>query len=157
MISITITFCGHRTIDDSDTVYNHLIKTLENFFKDAFTLNRELTFFCGGYGEFDLLSSKAIDKLREIYTLVKIKKIFVTPYITGNAETRNQYMKKFYDEILYPPLENVPKRFCIIKRNEWMVEHSDFVISYLKYDWGGAKHTFDYAIKKKKHIIPLSI
>ena len=37
---------------------------------------------------------------------------------------------KLYDSTLYPPLENVPYKFAISKRNEWMINESDLIIAF---------------------------
>jgi uncharacterized phage-like protein YoqJ len=147
-----ITFCGHKDISDRQPILNKLIETLEPYFK----VNTPLTFYCGGYGDFDSLASQAIDILRKKYTEVKAEKIFVTPYITPAYQERISDMKKFYDEVVYPPLENVPLKFAISRRNEWMVENSDIVIAYVKYSWGGSAKTLAYAKRKHKQIINIS-
>ena len=34
-----------------------------------------------------------------------------------------------------------------------MVDNCDLLIAYVKYSWGGARKTLDYAIRKKKPYI----
>ena len=58
-----------------------------------------------------------------------------------------------YDGTIYPPLENVPKRLAIIKRNEWMVDHSDVIVAYVLHEWGGANIMLQYATRKGKEVI----
>ena len=58
-----------------------------------------------------------------------------------------------YDGTTYPPLENVPPRFAIVKRNEWMIRESDVVISGVTHGWGGAAKTLEFAQKKRKVIL----
>lgn len=58
-----------------------------------------------------------------------------------------------YDSTVYPPLENVPRRFSISHRNRWMVESADVVVAYVLHDWGGAATTLRCAKQKKKQII----
>ena len=58
-----------------------------------------------------------------------------------------------YDETVYPPLESVPKRYAISRRNEWMVRESDIVIAYVIRGFGGAAKTLEYAQRKKKRIV----
>jgi hypothetical protein len=145
----TITFCGHKDISDRQLILNKLIETLEPYFK----VNTPLTFYCGGYGGFDSVASQAIDVLRKTYSEIEVEKIYVTPYIAASCKEKLDTLKNYYDEILYPPLENVPLRFAISRRNEWMVENSDIVIAYVKYSWGGAAKTLEYAKRRKKNII----
>jgi hypothetical protein len=58
-----------------------------------------------------------------------------------------------YDFSIYPPIETVPRKAAIIKRNEFMVDNGDVVVAYVKHGWGGAAHTLEYAPKKNKEII----
>ena len=73
----------------------------------------------------------------------------MVPYINSKKYSNR------YDDTVYPPIENVPLRFAIIKRNEWMVEQSDAVISYVDFEAGGAARTLKYAKRKHKKIIDL--
>lgn len=61
-----------------------------------------------------------------------------------------------YDDSVYPPLEKVPKKFAISRRNEWMVDRSDVVVSYVRHGWGGAVAALRYAERKKKRIVALA-
>ena len=81
-------------------------------------------FFLGGYGAFDRL-----------------------PYLDSALS------REGYDETVYPPLESVPRRYAILRRNEWMVRRSDVIVAYVLHSWGGAAKTLDYARKKKKIIL----
>jgi len=49
-------------------------------------------------------------------------------------------------------IESVPRKFAILKRNEWMVDSAELVIAYVKYSWGGAAKTLEHARKRKKQI-----
>ena len=66
------------------------------------------------------------------------------------------YDSSLYDGTTYPSLEEVPKRFAITKRNEWMVEQADVVVAYVKHDWGGAAAMLRYAERKNMRIINIS-
>lgn len=148
-----ITFCGHKDVYDSEKVYLSLKSILTEIFSNAHSAGQSLTFLCGHYGAFDALSSKAIDEIRRLFPMVKTEKLYITPYITPSHKEKNDQMKKLYDDIVYPPIENTPLKFAISKRNEWMIEQSDTIISYVTHGWGGAYTTQAYAIRKKKHII----
>ena len=58
-----------------------------------------------------------------------------------------------YDETVYPPLESVPRRYAILRRNEWMIQRCDVLVAYVTHGWGGAARTLAYARKKKKTIL----
>jgi len=57
------------------------------------------------------------------------------------------------DMSIYPPIENVPLRFAILKRNEWMMKNADLIIAYVKRNYGGAYKSLQVAKRKKKKII----
>ncbi len=58
-----------------------------------------------------------------------------------------------YSDTIYPDgLEKVPRRFAICKRNEWMINRSDIVITYVTDSFGGA-YTFKQLAEKKGKVI----
>ena len=85
----------------------------------------------------------------------EIELIFITPYLDKNY-SKLEFAKYHYDDVIFPPIESVPRKFAILKRNELMVEESDLVIAYVMYSWGGAAKTLEYAKRKKKTIINLA-
>ena len=109
------------------------------------------TFFCGGYGNFDNAMARLIFDLKAIYS---IKSYYITPYICINAQEKlNNILKtKLFDNIIFPELEQVPYRFAISKRNEWMVKNSCFAITHITYTTGGAWTTQKYALGRVKVI-----
>ncbi len=121
----TVTFCGHRIIESQDRkiITQKLFEELENLIKQGAT-----EFLLGGYGSFDMLCAVVIDDLKIKYS--DIKSILVIPYLNREYDTR------LYDYTEYPPIEKTPLKFAISKRNEYMVNKSDVVISYVKYSWG---------------------
>ena len=60
-----------------------------------------------------------------------------------------------YDSSIYPPIETVPPKFAITKRNEWMVSNADLIIAFVKHKYGGAYKTLTWAKRKNKKIINL--
>lgn len=140
-----ITFCGHADyIEKPDDEKNmlHLFHSLIG--------QSKVCFYLGGYGNFDKFVLKCANKYKSSNKQAKI--IFVTPYIDVNyKKLRNE--KSLYDEIIYPNIENSPKRFAIVRRNEWMVNHSNYLISYVCHNFGGAYKTLQYAKKNSIFII----
>ena len=141
---MVITFLGHSTITNSSELLEKMVKTiLENTRKDE-----KISFYCGGYGDFDNLSAKACRLIKKQRPNSEV--VLVTPYL------KNLTKNDIYDATIYPPIENVLPRYAIIKRNEWMVERADLIIAYVKYTYGGAYKTLNYAERKKKPIINLA-
>ena len=58
---------------------------------------------------------------------------------------------------VYPEgIECVPPRFAIDYRNKWMLNNSEYVVCYVKYNFGGANKFYKLSEKMKKHVINLN-
>ncbi len=141
----TVTFCGHSKIPSADlhTLAEKLTFEIEKLIKYG-----AKEFLLGGYGSYDILCAKTVKKLKSKYP--DIKSILVIPYID------KEYDKELYDFSEYPPIESVPKRFAISKRNEYMVQKSDAIIAYVNHNYGGAATTYAYA-QKHKHMVCVNL
>ena len=145
-----ITFCGHSDFLFSDDVKQQL----KNILVSEIIKNPTCRFYLGGYGDFDSLCLRTLRELKKEFQDIEL--IFITPYIDKNY-SKLEFSKYHYDDVIFPPLESVPRKFAILKRNEWMIEEADLVIAYVMYSWGGATKTLEYAKRKKKRIINLAI
>ncbi len=66
------------------------------------------------------------------------------------------YPSATVEDSIYPEgLEMVPKRFCIDKRNRWMLNRADYVVTYISRSVGGAAKYSEIALKSGKNIINL--
>lgn len=137
-----VTFCGHRDVTNETEVKKQLVEIIKSLI-----LRGAKEFYLGGYGHFDLLAAKAVKQLQKDYP--QIQSILILPYLNHN------YSAAMYDASIYPPIENTPKKFAILKRNERMVDAADIVIAYVKYPFGGATKTLEYAQKRKKEIVEI--
>ncbi len=134
-----VTFCGHREVNEPETVKVWLEEVVDSLIHEGAE-----TFYLGGYGQFDALAAAVVRDKKERYP--QIRSVLVLPYLDRN------YDASAYDETLYPPLENVPRRYAISRRNEYMVDNADVVVAYVAYSFGGAYKTLRYAEKKNKPI-----
>ena len=144
-----ITFCGHSDFLFSDDVKQQL----KNIFVSEIIKNPTCKFYLGGYGDFDSLCLRTLRELKKEFQDIEL--IFITPYIDKNY-SRLEFAKYHYDDIIFPSLESVPRKFAILKRNEWMVDSADLVIAYVKYSWGGAAKTLEYAKRKKVPLVNIA-
>ena len=142
-----VTFCGHRDFVESADIEERLAVLIEKYARE----NDRLICYNGGYGNFDYFAAKCVQRLQERYS--NICNCLVLPYIDQPFLDRIAIFKNLFDETIYPPLESVPKKYAIIRRNEWMVDSVDIVIACVKYSWGGAARTLEYAKRKKKTVI----
>lgn len=144
-----ITFFGH-----SNCLFNDDIKKqLKNILLDEIIKNPTCKFYLGGYGDFDGLCLRTLRELKHDFPTIEI--LFITPYLDKNY-SKLELAKYYYDDVIFPPIESVPRKFAILKRNEWMVEQADLVIAYVKYSWGGTAKALEYAKRKKKRIINIA-
>lgn len=137
---MTVTFTGHSKLNGSDPVKQWLENTVEQLIQRG-----AVDFLLGGYGEFDHLSAKVVNSMKKDYPNI-------TSYLVIPSLDRN-FNNKLYTDSIFPPLENVPPRFALSKRNQWMMDEADVVVAYVLHSWGGAATSLEYAIKKKREII----
>lgn len=146
---MTITFIGHSFVPAIDSI-KHLIKEqVQNNIDDA----ESVICYIGGYGDFDGICAHVCRELKSEYKGLEI--IYVTPYIGASEQKKIKEMQEYglYDTFLYPPIENVPPRFAISKRNEWMIKNSELIIVYVDHNYGGAYKSFQFAKRNEKRII----
>ena len=141
-----ITFCGHSEYKCGEKGNSLLYEILEEKIKNEPTCK----FYLGGYGYFNSLCFDVLKDLQKTYKDIEL--LYITPYL----DKRLELVKLEYDGIIYPPLEYVPKKFAIIRRNEWMVDNSDYLIAFVRLSWGGAAKMLEYAKRKKKPFINLA-
>ena len=140
VLSMTVTFCGHAQISQSEKIEKWLYDVTQKLIEQGAT-----TFFLGGYGAFDSLAASVLREQKKQYPQIEL--VLVLAYLNTERNTSG------YDSTVYPPLETIPRRFAISHRNRWMVESADVVVAYVLHDWGGAATTLRCAKQKKKQII----
>ncbi|MBP3546306.1 MAG: DUF1273 family protein [Alphaproteobacteria bacterium] len=139
------TFAGHGEIYGENTLKEKLKKEIINLI-ERYGVN---TFYNGGKGQFDWLCADCVKELRKDYPFIKSYLILAYMPVKKNQFDADFYKK--FDDTLYPEIEKVPPKFAIVKRNEWVIDNSSFLITYINHKWGGAYRTLEYA-KRKKHI-----
>lgn len=134
------TFFGHRQIHENiePSLKAALTELIEN--------ENVCEFYVGCEGQFDRTAKSVLSALKKEYPHIKITVVLA-------------YLNKQYEDLtdsLFPEgLETVPLRFAIPKRNEWMINHSDIVITYVRWCYGGAFTASEYAKRKGKTVINL--
>ena len=105
---------------------------------------------------FDAIALRACREIKK--QGIRCEIVYVTPYLDLSRQKELSELVKFgyYDATVYPPIENVPPRYAILKRNEWMVCNADVIVSYVRFSYGGAYTALRYARRKGKRIIDLA-
>ncbi len=142
---MTCTFFGHR--DAPQQIQPNLEKILVSLIEN----NQVNVFYVGNQGNFDSMVRKTLKSLKSVYPFITY--FVVLAYMPGE---NNHFGYNYYSDTIYPDgLENTPPKFAISKRNNWMINKSDYVVTYVKHNFGGASKFKEIAKKKGKQIINL--
>lgn len=135
-----VTFFGHRRLENREEVRIWLEPTVARLAACG-----ARTFYLGGYGEFDRLALRAVRAARRAHP--EVEAVLVLAYPEAGADAAQ------YDATVYPPLERVPRRYAIARRNQWMADEAAVVVACVQHGWGGAAKALEYARKKGKEVV----
>jgi uncharacterized phage-like protein YoqJ len=141
---MTCTFFGHR--DCPSDVYGKLYDTIVYLIENQ-GVN---TFLVGEEGGFDRMVQRVLLEIQGQYP--NIACFAVKAYYNPQKTDERSLLKSIYPECL----EAVPKRFAIDRRNRYMIDNSDFVVTYVTVSFGGAAKFADIASRKSKKVINLA-
>lgn len=102
------------------------------------------TFVVGNRGYFDGYAATAISHLKKRY-----KDISLLLLLAYHPAERPVDLTGGFDNSFYPPLENVPRPYAIVKANQYMVDTADTMICYVKHP-GNTRNLIEYAQRRQK-------
>ena len=140
------TFFGHR--DASIKIES----TLKSFLEEIIQKEKADIFYIGSQGDFDFMAKRLLIQLKNKYPHIKI--IIALAYMPKMTDETN--IRECIETIYPDGLEYTPRRYAIDRRNRWLVEHSDLVITYVTRNFGGAAKFKALAISKGKRVIEIS-
>ena len=141
---VICTFFGHR--DCPNTIKSRLQETLI----DLITNQGVDMFYVGHNGQFDAIVHSTLKQFKTDYP--NIDYAVVLAYMPSNKQEH-----KDYSDTLFPEgIETVHPRYAISWRNNWMLQQSDYVITYITHSWGGAAQFAKKAQRKNKRVINLA-
>lgn len=135
------TFFGHSDAPES------IKDNLKSVITELIEKQNVNVFYVGDKGNFDLIVKKILKSLSITYPQIKF--YVVLSYLP----VKNDRSVDYSDTIFPSELENVPRKFAIDRRNNWMIEHSDIVITYVIRNIGGAAKFKNIAERKNKRVI----
>ena len=142
-------FFGHRD------VFCDLSDELKSSIETAITEHSITTFYVGDRGNFDRQASGCVLAMKKKYPHIRL--VLILPYFTNKLNEYKEIYESQYDDIIIPSiLDGVHPKGAITKRNRWMVDESELIISYIARDFGGAYNTVKYASRRNKRIINIS-
>lgn len=143
---MTITFFGHRNTNQS---MQSLLKVV---LKDLIENKDADVFYVGNQGNFDDMVRNTLIQLKNDYPYIRYYVVLAYMPIKREGVTFEDYADTIFPE----GLENTPRRYAISKRNRWMIEQADTVVTYVIYKTGGATQFKELAEKKGKCVINLA-
>lgn len=136
---------GHRE------TYKDFSGVLSEYLEDLILNQGVVEFWTGGMGNFDGSFASAVRGLKRKHPYIKL--VLIKPYFSNELNTNKEYYEYTYDDVVIPGiLAGVHPKSAITKRNRWMVENSDFIVTYVYRDHGGAFEAKKYAMKLGKNI-----
>ena len=126
-------FIGHR--EASEEIYSALYAAVEQHILEYGVTE----FIVGHYGGFDRLAASAVKEAKRFYPEVN-------PY---HPAERPIPMPDGFDSTFYPPgMERVPRKIAIVRANRYVVDHVDYLISYIWHPASNARELVEYAKSK---------
>ena len=115
----TCFFIGHR--DAPENIYERLLTAVYRHISE-YGVN---DFVVGRYGNFDRLAAHAVMEAKQHHYDVSLT--LLIPYYRTDAES----LPDSFDGALFPDgLETVPKRATILRANQYMIHHCEYLIAY---------------------------
>ena len=112
-------FIGHR--DAPESIYEQLFSAVERHISEYGVGD----FVVGRYGNFDHFAARAVMEAKQHHSDVTLT--LLMPYYRTDAEP----LPDGFDGSLFPDgLETVPKRAAILRANQYMTHHCDYLIAY---------------------------
>ncbi len=148
-VYMTIAFAGHATIPTSNRTKEIVKEQLRTLIEES----ESTVCYLGFRGDFDRLCAYACRELKQSYTGMEL--VYVTPYRSLSEQRKIEELRRcgLCDTSVYPPLEAIPPRFAISKRNEWMMKQADVILVYVNRHYGGAYQSLRIAKSQKKRVI----
>ena len=139
----TWSFIGHRNCP------REIKEVLANSVEDLIVNKDVHRFFVGTQGGFDKLVYDVLCELEEKYDI----QTFVVLAYLNRTESNDDY--DLSKSIFPDELTKTPPRFAIRKRNSFMIDTSDYIITYLNIPYSNTYRNIEEAKRKKKSIINL--
>lgn len=140
------TFFGHKDtpFDIKDKLKNTLVSLIEK--------QGAKVFYVGNQGNFDIIVRHILEELKNEYSHIDYTVVLAYMPTVKKDNDFLDYNKTIYPDILH----NTPRKFAISKRNKWMIDKSNFVITYVKCNTGGAAKFESLAKKMNKMVINIA-
>ena len=123
---------GHADCPES------MLSRLEWALERAYLQDNIREFYVGNRGNFDRLAAVAAKRLKKRYPDLRLYLL-----LAYHPAERNIDLSEGFDNSFYPPLENIPRQYAIVKANQYMVELADTIVCYVAH-FGNARNLLDF-------------
>lgn len=128
---------GHS--DCPDSMLPKIEEAIVNCYSKGVT-----AFYVGSRGRFDSIAATAVKRVKQRYGDIRLYLL-----LACHPGERPIDLWGGFDGSYYPPLENVPRPYAIVRGNQYMVDNSDYLICYVKHI-GNTRNLLEYAHKRKE-------
>ena len=134
-------FIGHREAS------SELLPLLNEAIEAHITRYGVTNFIIGHYGGFDQLAAKAVIAAKKCHPEITLS--LLLPY---HPAERSIKLPAGFDDMIYPDgLENVPQRYAIVRANQSVIKHVNYLIAYVWHPASNARNLLEYAEKRKQN------
>lgn len=132
---------GHADCPD------HMMPRIEKAIENHYLFLGITSFYVGNHGRFDQMAAAAVKKLKQKYPDLRL--YLLLSYHPSEKPVR---LTDGFDGSFYPPLENVPRRFAIVRANRYMVASVDSIICCVSHI-GNSRTLLEYALRRHIAIV----
>ena len=145
MCIYTVSFFGHRVIEDPLMIEQRLEPLIRKFLKEK----EYVEFLVGRDGEFDQLVSSTIRRCKRSVRDDNSAHVWVLPYPTADFRDNEDAYREYYDEIeICGTSAGGHFKGAYQTRNREMVDRSNLIVFCIQHESGGAWQTMKYAKKQ---------
>ena len=132
-------FIGHREADE------RLLPRLELVIERLIRDENVRYFYVGGYGGFDRIATTAVKRAKQKYPDITL--MLVLPYHPAEraVSTLNGFDGTYHPE----GLENMPRRYAIVRTNQIMVDTCDWLVCYVRHGASNSRNLLEYAQRRE--------
>ena len=134
---------GHR--ETTESISKQLTEVIQKHIEECGVTE----FIVGHHGGFDRLAALILTNIKTKYSGISLA--LLTAY---HPATMNVNLPDGFDSIYYPSgMENTPPKYAIVKANQYVVDHSDYLIAYVWHSASNAMKLVEYAKRGQKKIV----
>lgn len=124
-----------------------MLPKIEEAIETCYSKHGVTDFYVGNRGRFDALAAVAAKHVKKRHSDMRLYLL-----LAYHPAERMVDLTDGFDNSFYPPLEEVPRRYAIVRANKYMVNTVNSIICYVSHI-GNTRNLLEYAKKKEGIII----